>query len=619
MGDHLLRSEEPVDNILHNLHRMRSHNVGDVNIICRDGTVVAHKIILASISEMLLREFSDNFRDETISMLVPDVDRKSVTDCLDTLYSRKEVSREETFMKILRGKHVSNNLPMDEEQLREAKIEEDDEIVEQDDEYDEDNLGCEEDEPFDIDDWTNTPKNDLQPVQSSSSKMEKKDYRRSIVWQHFERISKINYNVISRCNHCGHTVKSYGGATTRLLAHLKVHHPGYETNKPSKTNSVFKPTIIKFTNDGSTSVKEECKEEQSLRRDTESEEEEEEDEEYDPSKISRKSALRSVVWLHFTRNPEDHNESMCHRCGKILKHSGGSTSVLYKHLQNSHMEKDYDVEKHFSKYQDFSTCNYCGHMVKHGSTMAYNAKCISRHLFGKHPDIVDKKECVRSLERMDRSKLEQLPIVEPLFNNFDEARENAKLLDAIITRDKEDKEEKKKTPKKCYVWKFFSKESNPETQAESIVCQLCHKSYNAEVTHVVSLKIHLDRDHQICDPETGPQSHTCAQCGKSFNLRSDLVKHEWDQHMERKRYACTECEKTFKHRAGLTAHLRLHTGEKPFQCAYCGKTFGVKATLKMHLRVHSSETPEECKVCHKKFKFRSSKKKHKCLPSVLPQ
>ena len=116
---------------------------------------------------------------------------------------------------------------------------------------------------------------------------------------------------------------------------------------------------------------------------------------------------------------------------------------------------------------------------------------------------------------------------------------------------------------------------------------------------------HLDRNHQICDPETGPHSHICAQCGKSFNLRSDLVKHEWDQHKERKRYPCPECEKTFKHRGGLTKHLRLHTGEKPFQCTFCGKTFGVKDTLTMHLRVHSSETPEECKVCHKKFKFRS--------------
>ena len=118
-----IHSEEPIENILRQLESLRSHNIGDVKIVCRDGTLVAHKIILATISELFQREFSHNFRDETISVIAPDIDRNDVSKCLDALYNRREVSREENLINLICGPrpHVAQT---DVNILEETKIEE---------------------------------------------------------------------------------------------------------------------------------------------------------------------------------------------------------------------------------------------------------------------------------------------------------------------------------------------------------------------------------------------------------------------------------------------------------------------------------------------------------------
>ena len=69
--NHVLQSEEPIENILRQLESLRSHNIGDVKIVCKDGTVVAHKIILAAVSGLFQRVFSNNVLEETISVIAP--------------------------------------------------------------------------------------------------------------------------------------------------------------------------------------------------------------------------------------------------------------------------------------------------------------------------------------------------------------------------------------------------------------------------------------------------------------------------------------------------------------------------------------------------------------------
>ena len=64
-------SKIPSENILQYLSSC-SESSTDVTIYCSDGTVAAHKLVLASLSKMLCLEFQENIWDDIISITMPD-------------------------------------------------------------------------------------------------------------------------------------------------------------------------------------------------------------------------------------------------------------------------------------------------------------------------------------------------------------------------------------------------------------------------------------------------------------------------------------------------------------------------------------------------------------------
>ena len=599
MEEHFLYSELPMENIFKSLDRLRSHNIGDVRIICKDGTILAHKIILASVSEMLQEEFSGNFRDEILSILAPDLDRESVSRCLDSLYNRREVSRDETFINLICGKkeHRRQKEPKLEEvtcdEGEESRLDENDDENRMED-HDigssdeenvlEDEMNFDNSEPSYVDDWIATPFKSLNeepddqteekdPIQGQSSvemmlSKDKKCKKKSGVWLHFVRVTKKVHGMMSfhsQCNHCGKVISGISGTTTHLWRHLKNHHPGYQ--------SMASPTVIKFTSQNVMAVKEENIDQGSGTLDTSDEDEGDDDDDYkgelkQPNK--NKSHRRSVVWRHFMSNPENPSETMCFRCGKIITYH--SSTTLFRHLQNYHMETERarGVEKHFSVTPNGAMkCNYCDQVVTRNRKFSSR---LSMHLGAKHPDIFDREEHNRTRSLMDRKGLEQLPIVEPIFDNFEEARAHAETEQQEIAENSFEKESKSKGPgrnRNEFAWRHVSKRLDPLTGKNCVACLLCDKTFHqkkgqkkADARVIIA---HLYRAHQIRDPED--EAHVCSQCGRSFALRSELYNHEWN-HKEREPYQCPRCEKTFKNSGSLRVHKRLvhlHPGEKAFQ------------------------------------------------------
>ena len=47
-------------------------------------------------------------------------------------------------------------------------------------------------------------------------------------------------------------------------------------------------------------------------------------------------------------------------------------------------------------------------------------------------------------------------------------------------------------------------------------------------------------------------------------------------------FPCQTCGRTFKDPSGLSAHEKIHTGEKKHGCETCAKSFLTNARLKVH-------------------------------------
>lgn len=112
-------------------------------------------------------------------------------------------------------------------------------------------------------------------------------------------------------------------------------------------------------------------------------------------------------------------------------------------------------------------------------------------------------------------------------------------------------------------------------------------------SHPQSLSAHM-KVHK------GEKIHVCSYCGKRFN-RAELLKSHMRTHTGERPFSCNLCSKTYAHQSQLRVHKRLHTGEKPYTCSFCGRSFTEHNQLKVHLRTHTGERPYSCRDCGKTF------------------
>ena len=78
-----------------------------------------------------------------------------------------------------------------------------------------------------------------------------------------------------------------------------------------------------------------------------------------------------------------------------------------------------------------------------------------------------------------------------------------------------------------------------------------------------------------------------------------------------KSYQCDDCGKLYTNARSLHLHEKIvHLGQKEIQCEYCDITFTRLSSLKVHKLTHIKETPFRCEHCSQGYKEKRNLMKH---------
>ena len=118
-------------------------------------------------------------------------------------------------------------------------------------------------------------------------------------------------------------------------------------------------------------------------------------------------------------------------------------------------------------------------------------------------------------------------------------------------------------------------------------CPDCDRQYTEWIAFKQHMKTHGAEGVQ----------YPCGLCDEVFPTQYEKEKHK----RVHKQVQCEFCERYFRSASVLSAHLRIHTGERPYKCGLCERDFSQASVLKVHMRTHKRESSFECKPCGKVY------------------
>ena len=557
----------------------------DVFIFCSNGVVQTHRLVLASISNMLMSIFKQESWDESISLMLVDFTAEQISEYLSEFFEYGSKIHDNSLVGNALGVQEKLHLKKEQKEF----------------------LSVTDQNSFDI-------LNSNQNIKSENFEFENEylsvDFKEDVITEENnfsseENIKEVNIKRPSYTNR----EKECSGREESLTIYLSNETMKYfDIDKEVEKECVCKICSLKLSY-SKVMMKKHLMDDhletfQTLKN------------EYYKGQIPSRKPSASRQYFDF--NEENPADAYCKLCGKHL--SDFRVSDLSQHIRINHPEiyKTLNIrkfggahsvgQKKYSQYYSEKpetpnkvTCLLCNSDITYGNITKHIKKMHKIYEDGTVPQVFPCSICGREFaDKWNRDSHEKTV-----------HREKSRFSCNVCGKEFPEKHN--------YVEHMYNKhplekldEDIDTDMCSSNVCSFCGKQFATERR----LKYHN------CEAKGG--DFKCDKCEVVFYSLYQLKLHaKVCDEFEHCRVAirtltCTACNIKFESYKKFIVHCNNSAsctllGNKAFNCDECNKRFRTKEQLEKHSRVHTGDTPYLCEFCLKKFKFLHRLHNHQCL------